>query len=320
MKKFACIALTMIMLFFFLFAPKQALSASQNGLMLWFNQLLPTLLPFTVLSYVILRSNLFAKMSAGQTKEFAICPITPPEWYVIFCGFLFGFPIGSKLTGDLYQQKYLSREKAELLFLFTNNLSPVFVTSVFCNQLCRRPTIITYLLLYGIPLGYGIFRILNQNLRQKKRSAVDGTSSSFTSSGEQKNAASRFDLNMQIIDAGIINGFETLIKICGYVMLFSLAAEIIQGFILPETIKTLLIGLTEVTNGMSALSQYTGSNELRYLLAMLFLSWGGISGLFQTASIVSHTDLSMKKYLATRLLLVLVTILTAGLLLCFGID
>ena len=29
-------------------------------------------------------------------------------------------------------------------------------------------------------------------------------------------------MDMQIIDAGIIHGFETLIKICGYIILFSI--------------------------------------------------------------------------------------------------
>ena len=44
-------------------------------------------------------------------------------------------------------------------------------------------------------------------------------------------------MDMQIIDAGIIHGFETLIKICGYIILFSIFCEM-----LPEHCRFRRIG------------------------------------------------------------------------------
>lgn len=291
-----------MMLLFFLLTPQQALAASRRGLTLWFTQLLPTLLPFTVLSYVVLRSGIF-DISHKTGHIFGM-----RELYVIVCGFLFGFPIGSKLTADLYSQGQLPREKASVLFVFTNNLSPVFVTSVFQEQLGRRPPIAVYLMLYGIPFVYGML-CLSRCGRSAAHAAEDG----------HKNTASRFELNMQIIDAGILNGFETLIKICGYIIMFSLAAELLTMLPISVYVKTLLIGIAEVTNGMSALSELACPDSTRYLAAMLLLSFGGVSGMFQTASIVSRTDLSMKKYLANRLLLAALTVLAASLSLRAGV-
>lgn len=289
-----------MMLLFFLLSPAEALDASRRGLMLWFTQLLPTLLPFTVLSYVVLRSGIFDS-AKGQGAR---------EWYVIVCGFLFGFPIGSKLTADLYGQGKLTREAASVLFIFTNNLSPVFVTSVFQEQLNRRPGAVSYLLLYGIPFTYGMMSLFLRGRRARGGASADG----------HKNTASRFELDMQIIDAGIINGFETLIKICGYIMMFSLTAELIKNLpFVSAGVQTLLIGIVEVTNGMSALSGLVCPGGTKYLLAMLFLSLGGISGMFQTASIVSRTDLSMGKYLVNRLLLTAFTVLAAALCLTAGV-
>ena len=280
------------MLLFFLLSPTAALEASRRGLALWFDQLLPTLLPFTVLSYVILQSNLFASTRfSRQSQHF----LTAEEGFVILCGFLFGFPIGSKLTADLYSQKKITKERASVLFVFTNNLSPVFVTTIFQSQLGYRPGINTYLLLYGIPFLYGITMLLVH----RRQLPVP----------EQKNTTSRFHMDIKIIDAGIIHGFETLIKICGYIILFSLTAELLKMIpIEAPTIKTLIIGCTEVTNGMPELSAISNPT-LQYALAILFLSWGGMCGLFQTSSIVSCTDLSMKKYLLTRLFLVSLTML-----------
>lgn len=306
-----------IFLIYFFGNPAEALDASRRGLMLWLEQLLPALLPFTVLSYVILNSGIFS-LSAKKPRykrRFAFMP-DAKEWYVICCGFLFGFPIGSKLTADLYSEKQITREQASILFLFTNNLSPAFVTSVFEAQLKRRPSVYTYLLLYGIPFAYGMILLFCNRLQARTCNSEAGNAVS----DKQKNTASRFGLNMQIIDAGIINGFETLIKICGYIMLFSLAAEQLKMLpYLPSAAKTFLIGCTEVTNGMSELASFSGSGVTKYMLAMLFLSWGGISGMFQTASIISRTDLSMKKYVCTRLCLTALTAASAWLLLRLGI-
>ena len=195
MKKLCCIFLLIIMILYFLIYPQNALLASRRGLTLWFEQILPTLLPFSVVSYIILHSNLFSY--SAHTKDHRFLRIQPKEWYVIFCGFLFGFPIGSKLSADLYEHHLITRKRAQVLACFTNNLSPVFVTSVLVNQLNFSSVIPFFLLLYGIPLCICLVLL----------------SLGKTEHFVHEKKASRFQLNMQIVDAGIINGFETLIKI-----------------------------------------------------------------------------------------------------------
>ncbi len=107
---------------------------------------------------------------------------------------------------------------------------------------------------------------------------------------------------MQIVDAGIINGFETLIKICGYIMMFSIFAEIAQSIPYGSSFpKLVLTGCLEVTNGISALSQFSCNHFQKYLLTVLFLALNGISGLFQTASLLSVSNLSIKQYLKMKL-------------------
>lgn len=298
MKKIGFIIFLLLMLLFFLLFPSEALQASRNGLILWFEQLLPTLLPFSVLSYLVLQSGIFIRHKKQRAKKISGC-----EWYVILCGFLFGFPIGSKLTADLYEHRQISKTNATLLCCFTNNLSPVYVTAAIQEMLSLPGTWELYLLIYGIPFLTGIFLLLRYG----------------RPAGIQKNTASGFHMNMQIVDTGILKGFETLIKICGYIMLFSIVAGMLQ--LLPAEnafAKVFLIGCAEVTNGISALSAYSCSAELKYLLAVLFLSLNGLSGLFQTASILSSTDLSMKNYIKLKGLLVLITTGSAGLLFLRG--
>ena len=213
-------------IFVFFCFPHAAVSASKQGLQLWFTQILPTLLPFCVLSYVILRSEILP-------KKFSAC-------YIVLCGFLFGFPIGCKLTADFYSSNYISREKASALCCFTNNLSPVFVITAI-QEILQLPLSPVYVfLIYGIPFLYGMSMLLLYHR---------------TPSSTQKETASRFHMDMQIIDAGIIHGFETLIKICGYIILFSIFCEMLQTLPFPAHWFSLAAtGFLEVTNGVALLS------------------------------------------------------------------
>ena len=297
MKKFVCLCLVFLLLIFFILFPQNALSASKQGLTLWFEQILPTLLPFSVLSYVVLRSNLFAGTSTRKHRK-----ISNEEWYIILCGFLFGFPIGSKLTADLYREGRIPRKRAQYLCVFTNNLSPVFVVSVLHEILHLQVKLSFYLLLYGIPFLYGLVLLLRIASSEPHK---------------QKNTASRFQITMQIVDAGIINGFETLIKVCGYIMMFSILTQMLLSVPWNHTIMPVLLsGCLEVTTGVATLGQSDITGSCKYILALFMLSFNGISGLCQTASILSQTNLSMRSYCKHKLIIVLL-VLTGGIGLLF---
>lgn len=291
MKKILCFLVLFLFLSFFIISPQEAVDASKSGLMLWFTQILPTLLPFCMLSYMVLHSEILPKkLGAG---------------YVILCGFLFGFPIGSKLTADLYKKQRISEKEADLLCCFTNNLSPAFVIASLQQILHLSVPIHCYFLLYGIPLCYGTTLLLLYH-----RNHV------FT----QKETASRFHMDMQIVDAGIINGFETLIRICGYMILFSVFCAVFQKISgLSPWILLLLTGSLEVTNGMAALADFPCSRTVQLFLALCFLSWGGLCGLFQTFSILEDAGLSMKKYVLQKLCLLFLTVSVSLLLLVCGV-
>lgn len=297
MKKIVYFLIIVFLLIYFICFPQNVLNASRQGLLLWYRQILPALLPFSILSYVVLRSNLFSILGSSRQSR-----ISTEEWYVILCGFLFGFPIGSKLTADLYREKQISYDRAQILCVFTNNLSPVFVTAAMLEIISIKPDLPFYLLLYGTPFLYGIIRLLCNSSRNTNK---------------QKNTASRFQITMQIVDAGIINGFETLIKICGYIMMFSILTQMLLSVPWSHTvIPVLLSGCLEVTTGVATLGQSDITDSYKYILALFMLSLNGICGLCQTASILSQTNLSMRSYCKHKLIIVLL-VLTGGIDLFF---
>ena len=118
-------------------------------------------------------------------------------------------------------------------------------------------------------------------------------------------------MNFKIIDAGIMNGFETLTRLGGYIMLFSMAASMLQKLPLPTALKLCLTGFTEITNGICLLGNSPLSNRTRYILAMAFTAFGGFSGIAQTSSMIKDTPLSLKKYLFQKVLLAILSSLLA---------
>lgn len=127
------------------------------GLELWFHKMVPSLLPFMILSGIMVRLKLTEKMAG------VLYPVAGPLYRVrknvVYCmalGFLCGFPMGAKVTGDLYEREMLTRREAEYLLAFCNNIGPVYFCS-FVLPLLGRKLIFPYLFgMYGIPLLYGL--------------------------------------------------------------------------------------------------------------------------------------------------------------------
>ncbi len=283
-KKFIFLSLILFTAYILLF-PKDAVAASSAGLVLWYEQILPTLLPFSILSYILIASGYLKYLIRPLAPILCrIFPVSENGAFVLLSGFLFGFPMGSKNCAELLKNGQLSKEEADVLFLVTNNISPVFISSFILHRQLALPSHIaaSYLLLYLPPLAYGWYA-----LRKARRLSPPST---------VKRPASRSQMNFKIIDAGIMNGFETLTRLGGYIMLFSMLASMIQKLRLPVSAQLLLTGLTEITNGVSMIPQTIQNPAARYILAMAFTAFGGLSGIAQTSSMIKDTHLSLVSY------------------------
>ena len=316
MKKYVFSFLVFLFILFFILAPTETLDASKNGITLWFEQILPTLLPFTILSGWVINSNFFDLFHGADTKKSH--RILPEEWFILLSGFLFGFPIGSKLSSDFYQAGKISKKHAQTLCMFTNHMSPAFVLGYVCTQQFQdiHYALPICLILYAPSLFFALISLLRDSITKRKANEpVDQTQNiDKTNPDEHKNTASSFQLDMKIIDAGIISGFVTLIKLCGYMVFFSIGVSMIQHFsILPQNLKILAISGLEVTNAISFICSHVANKSKILYLVLISLSFGGLSGLAQTASMICPAGLCVKKYVFTKILLTLLTaLLTAA--------
>lgn len=289
------ILIILFTLFYILKYPAITVSAAASGLVLWFERVIPSLLPFAILSYLIIASDILPALTGKITPILRhFYPVSETGAFVLFSGFLFGFPMGSKNCAELLRQNKISSKEAAVLFIITNNISPVFIQNYILEQQLRLSGYFwkTLLILYLPPL------LLGRILLRKTDTPIPPA---------QKKAASRSKINFQIVDAGIMNGFETLTKIGGYIMIFSILASCFTMLPFPKLLKLCCIGFTELTNGIHMLSASTLPTTFKYVLAMVYTAFGGISGLAQTSAMIKDTHLSMKKYIFWKVILCIVT-------------
>ena len=283
MKKILFTFVFVCLILYSCFYPEVTIEASKNGISIWFNQILPALLPFTILSAILIKSNFIHSLKGNG--NITACLLT------MLCGFVFGFPIGAKLASDFYKNKLLTENQATVLAISCNNFSPMYVCGFVLPTLFDNTyyNSITYLLIYFLPL-----LLVTLFLLVYKKESI--------SAYPEKKAI--FHLDMKLMDAGIIGGFESLIKICGYIVLFSIVADTLSRlWNNPPFLWNLLLENLEITNGIHLLSQSTISESSKYITAIQLLSFGGLSGFAQTASLFADSGLSAYKYIIGKVIL-----------------
>ena len=206
-KNYFILILLLMIILFILTHPAASMAAAANGLLLWYEQLLPALLPLAILSNLMVYSNymqIVTKYLYPLTRH--IIPTSREGCFAFLGGMLFGFPMGSKISADLVNRGNISTKEGEILGICFNQLSPVFVSGYLLTSILEMPELILpgYAALYLPPLLYARFHLKKLRLKDTKNSASDSL------------------LNFRIIDAGIMNGFEALTKLGGYIILFSI--------------------------------------------------------------------------------------------------
>ena len=96
-------------IFLLFFYSGECIKLAENGLLIWFQKMIPSLFPFMILSGFMIRSGLcvnFGKLLQPFLGNLFRLP--PQMLYVIFMGFLCGFPMGAKIIADMLDKRQLS--------------------------------------------------------------------------------------------------------------------------------------------------------------------------------------------------------------------
>ena len=94
-----------------LVSPRAVFNGASEGLLLWFQIVLPTLFPFLLVSNLLLTTgNIHYISSALGTLFSRIFSVSSNGSFAVLTGFLCGYPMGAKTAADLREAGYISKE------------------------------------------------------------------------------------------------------------------------------------------------------------------------------------------------------------------
>ena len=296
---FFCLCL----LFFLLLHPSEALLAARDGLTLWLNVMIPVLLPFLIITGILLKTGNIPKLLKPFSSLGKILfGLSPAGIYVLILGFLCGYPMGAKLSHDLYINRQLSRREAEYLLSFSCNASPAFIISYLAgNCLDNRihPGRIFVLLLAADLICMLFFRFMIYHGR---------TVNPIEPAGRKKEA-SGYDSTGVILDVSIMNGFETITRLGGYILLFSLSCACISYYWPFSSLTEILFTASiELTTGLHRIALASLPWNIQYYASMMLTAFGGFCIMAQTRSVLENR-LSLLPYITSKCLNALTVLL-----------
>ncbi|MDR1150447.1 MAG: hypothetical protein LBJ93_02345 [Clostridiales bacterium] len=315
--------------FFIIIFPEQILLASKNGIVLWFNNILPTILPFLICANILIFSGFLEILSifleSISQKFFNLPGIFI---FVFISGIISGYPVGSKLVVNLRKDKKITREQANTLIMFCNNPGILFILGTVATSMLKNKYIGYFLILTNyltVLLIVFIFGFLSRINNKKEKKFFTKEKFLFKFKRTFKKLMSNKKSIGYILSKSVSDAIESMLQICGFIVLFSVIVKILEliklceliygfkpDFLLPNLdfnkFKGIFISLFELTNGVKILCLNKLSKNLASILALV-ISFGGLSVHAQTFSLMSNTDISKKRYLISKIIISLVVFL-----------
>ncbi|GHU62082.1 membrane protein [Clostridia bacterium] len=290
MKKVIYRLASLFFLFFLLINPKLSIEGAKTGLLFWFNILVPTLLPF------LIGSNLILSLQAQKYITFFL--EKPLRWfahlsesgcYTFFIGLLCGYPMGAKTCNDLLTNGQLEKKEAEYLLSFCNHASPMFLCG-FVMFILPVSHSRLFLLAYYLPILF--FMFIGKYVYGIKRPVK-----------MSHHHAEKTNLTFNLLDQSIHNALETILKIGGHIIFFSILES--WFLLLPISqplVKTLLLAGTEMTTGIVSIHQFYPASTLGEILALAACAFGGLSGISQSKAVLKNSQLSIVPYITGKII------------------
>jgi len=294
------------------------LVATKEGLRLWANNVVPSLLPFFIatelLSYTTIVNKLGRVLNPIMKPLFHIPGIGS---YPFIMGIISGYPTGAKIVVNLRENGLCTKEEAERMLAFTNNSGPLFILGTVGISLFGNSTIGLLLLITHILACLSV-GILFRFWKLDKSSSY----SSFSQRRREEKEYVDFSNLGDILGKSILSAIKTVITIGGFIVLFSVILSILNNSKLISFVSScfaplfrifgiedirfstsFVCGMLELTNGVMQVASIPCKQiSINLIFTAFLLGFGGLSVLLQVYSIIAKSDISLKAYFIGKLL------------------
>lgn len=272
------IFISLFVLMELLFKKKIIYSSILYALNLWVNVLIPSLFPFFIISDILINYKIIEYIPKNIRY---LCKklfnINDNMLSILLLSMISGFPSNARNTRTLYDNGSIDLNQANHILIFTHFANPIFILTTIGAFFLHSEKLGIIILIshYSSNIILGIFfgRFFNNN------DNIIGLTTKKNSFGN-------------IFIMAIKRGIDTILMICGIVVVFlMLSTIIVDTFNFNNYLATIIKGLFEITIGVEALGNCSISLCYKAVIASCFLAFGGISVHVQVMSQLVDTDI-----------------------------
>ncbi len=321
MKKIPLITGILAMILLLLLYPDECLSSALNGLTLWLLVVLPSLFPFVLASLMLLQTGivrLIAHFFSPITRFLFNAP--GESAYIFLTAALSGYPVGARITAELYQGGRMSEADAQAIVRFTSVSGPVFITGAVAVGILGLPEAGVYLatshylgaLLTGIIFGF--FHRRPNVPENRQRNSIKMAFSQF-----REDAAQCPPMGALMADA-VEKTMSLMLRIGGYIILFSVIMQMfsVTGLLNILTalysplaklvglntagVAAMILGSLEMTVGSANIAAAGLPISVALPMIVSVISFGGMCIHMQTHAVCAAAQLKPKGFTLAKML------------------
>lgn len=307
--------------------PKESFDSAIMGLNLWWNVVFPALLPFFILSEILM--GLGVVHFIGVLLEPLMRPLFNVPGvgaFALSMGLASGYPMDAVITCKFRKNKMCNAVEAERLLSFTNTADPLFMFGAVAVGMFGMPelgatiALAHYLssFLVGIIFRFhGCHRDKNKEDQPAQESGniiIRALRALYAARQEDKRSVSQLlgdsvksSMNTALLIGGFIIIFSVFLRILSIVGVTNFLNALFVGFLNligfdGSLASALVSGLFEIDLGALAASQTDAPLVEKAGIASAIIAWSGLSVHGQVASIVIESGIRMTPYMVARLL------------------
>ena len=258
--------------------PKLYIDRTLDGISAWTFNVLPSILPFIFFTKLLSKtgtveaaSKLFAKPCKRLFKTPSISA------FVFFISIISGYPVGAKMTADLYENGQVSQNDAVKMSAFCSTSGPMFIIGAVGASMLKNTTI-GYIIFFSHVLGAICNGLLYRNLKFKEK---------YSQSKEIKNQ--EFSFSSIVLDSVL-----SILSVGAIIAIFFVIITSLSPIfnILPAKLSPIFEGIIEITKGCLDIS-CSLAPFWQTVACSFVISFGGISGLLQSYTMLGNVKISL---------------------------
>lgn len=306
--------------------PKEGVEAAVSGLKVFWEIVMPSLLPFFVLSEIMLGMGVVHFI--GVLLEPLMRPLFNVPGvgaFALSMGLAAGYPMDAVITGKFRRSGMCTRVEGERLLSFTNTADPLFIFGAVAVGMFHNPglgaVLATAHYLSSFTVGL-IFKFYKRDRDEKTQTEAAYRGKIFRRAVRALIKARQDDNRPfgKMMGDAVRESMTTLFMIGGFIMLFSVLVKILTVFgflnlitpviamilklfgINPQLTTAVFNGILEIDLGTMITSGAAAPLLDKAMIASWIIAWSGLCVHGQVASVIHDTDIKMLPYMGARLI------------------